>query len=56
MKVVVLGATGNVGAEVVKQAAAAGNDVVAYVRRPEAVVTHDHVRVVKPEFTDGLSV
>lgn len=37
MKIAVLGATGRTGAQFVTQALAAGHQVVAYVRRPEAV-------------------
>ena len=37
MKIVVLGATGTTGRLVVDEALAAGHEVVAFVRRPEAV-------------------
>lgn len=37
MKFVVIGATGNVGSRTVDAAVEAGHEVVAYVRRPEAV-------------------
>lgn len=36
----IVGATGNVGSRVARQAAQAGHDVVAFVRRPEAVATN----------------
>lgn len=37
MKIVVVGAAGNVGSRTVVEGLAAGHEVVAYVRRPEAV-------------------
>ncbi len=37
MKIAVVGATSQTGSELVSQALAAGHEVVAYVRRPEAV-------------------
>lgn len=37
MKILVLGATGNVGSRFIRLASAAGHQVVAYARRPEAV-------------------
>ena len=37
MNIVVLGATGNIGTELVQQALQQGHSVTAYVRRPEAV-------------------
>ena len=46
MKIVVVGATGNVGSRLVVQAAAAGHDVVAYARRPEAVPVASGVTVL----------
>lgn len=47
MKIVVLGATGNVGSRFTGQAAAAGHQVVAYVRRPNAVAPNPGVSVVE---------
>jgi len=41
MKIVVLGETGTTGALVLDEALAAGHQVVALVRRPEAVAARD---------------
>lgn len=46
VRVVVLGATGHVGSRLVRQAAEAGHEVVAYARRPEAVQARPGVTVV----------
>ena len=47
MNVTILGATGRTGQELVKQALAAGHEVVAYVRNAEKITqTHPHLRVV----------
>lgn len=46
MKIVVLGATGACGRHVVRQALDRGYEVVAYVRRPDAVEPRDRLRVV----------
>lgn len=56
MKLLVLGATGNLGSEVVRQASAAGDDVLAYVRRPDAVTAHERVTVVAGELDDVNSL
>ena len=52
MKIVVVGATGNVGSRLVTQAAAAGHEVVAYARRPEAVPVAPGVTVVAGQVDD----
>ena len=52
MKIVVVGATGNVGSRLVVQAAAAGHDVVAYARRPEAVPVASGVTVLAGQVDD----
>ncbi|REJ08514.1 NAD(P)-dependent oxidoreductase [Microbacterium bovistercoris] len=46
MRIAVLGATGRTGRAVVSAALDAGHEIVAYVRRPEAVVRADGVRAV----------
>ena len=48
MKLVVFGATGGIGARVVEQGLAAGHDVTAVARRPEAIsVKHRRLTVVQ---------
>ena len=57
MKLVVFGATGGTGKQVVAAALAADHDVVAVARRPEAITTtHARLRVVKGDVLDGASV
>ncbi len=53
MKLVVVGATGGTGKQVIERAKAAGHDVVAAVRRPEAV---DGARAVKADVLDPASL
>ncbi|KQB84790.1 NAD(P)-dependent oxidoreductase [Corynebacterium lowii] len=57
MKIVVLGATGNVGSRFATQAAQAGHDVIAFARRPEAVPQQKNVSVVQgaAEDTEALA-
>src|SRR4051812_32233765 len=52
MQLVVLGATGRTGGLVVGQALGRGHQVVAYVRRPEALTERPGLRVVGGELTD----
>nr|WP_064569830.1 NAD(P)-binding oxidoreductase [Gordonia sp. LAM0048] len=52
MKIAVLGATGRTGQEFVDQALAAGHEVVAYVRRPEAIQPAPGLTVVKGGLDD----
>lgn len=47
MRIVILGATGALGKATVKQALDAGHDVVAYVRRPDAVPARSGVTIVQ---------
>src|SRR5690242_5437675 len=57
MKIVVFGATGGTGKRVVERALAAGHEVTAIARRPEAVATaHDKLRVVRGDVLDRASV
>ena len=52
MRIVVLGATGNIGKNVVNQAIQGGHEVVAYVRRPEAVEQRPGLTVIGGGLTD----
>lgn len=52
MKIAVLGATGRTGREFVTQALAAGHDVVAYVRRPEAITKAARLTAVGGQLDD----
>ena len=53
MIIAIFGGTGSTGKELVKQALAAGNDVVAYVRNPSKLgITHEHLTIVKGELCD----
>ncbi|HEY0186269.1 MAG TPA: NAD(P)-binding oxidoreductase [Cellulomonas sp.] len=56
MKIVVLGATGHVGSRFLTEAVADGHEVVAFVRRPEAVPPHAGVRVVPGEAADTAAL
>jgi uncharacterized protein YbjT (DUF2867 family) len=52
MRIVVLGATGATGKELVKQALAAGHKVVAYVRRPDVVEQQPGLDIVAGQLED----
>jgi uncharacterized protein YbjT (DUF2867 family) len=56
MMILVTGATGNVGAELVAQLAARGEPVRAMTRRPEAVRFPAGVEVVRGDFDDPASL
>lgn len=48
MKLVVFGATGGIGSQVVEQALAAGHEVTAVDRRPSAITSgHEHLEVIQ---------
>jgi putative NADH-flavin reductase len=52
VKLVVLGATGATGRLLVDQAIDRGHEVVAYVRRPDAVADRPRLRILGGELTD----
>lgn len=48
MKLIIFGATGGIGSQVIQQALAAGHDVTAVARRPAAIaLQHEHLTVTQ---------
>jgi uncharacterized protein YbjT (DUF2867 family) len=57
MRVLVIGATGNLGTEVVRQALEAGHDVTGLARNPSAIaIEHDSLRVTSGDVKDAASL
>lgn len=56
MKIVIFGASGRTGRELVRQAVAQGQDVTAFVRNPAALAGNDRVRVVVGDARDAQAV
>ncbi|WP_221568670.1 NAD(P)-dependent oxidoreductase [Alkalihalobacillus sp. TS-13] len=57
MNVLIFGASGATGNELVKQALAQGHTVTAFVRNPAKLqVQHDHIKLVQGNVTDYASV
>jgi putative NADH-flavin reductase len=56
MKIVVFGASHEVGLEVVKQALAAGHTVTAFVRSPEKFIVKDANLIVVKGRLDGRPI
>ena len=57
MKLVIFGSTGGIGKQVVEQALAAGHDVTAVARRPEAVTTrHKNLEVIRGDVLDPATI
>ena len=57
MQLIVFGATGGTGQQVVEQALAPGHAVTAFARRPEAVTTqHPNLTVIQGDVTDAAAV
>lgn len=52
MRIAVVGATGPTGQEVVTQGLARGHEIVAYVRRPEALGTAANLKVIGGQLAD----
>jgi putative NADH-flavin reductase len=53
MRLAVFGATGRTGKELVEQALAAGNEVVAYARNPSRLgITHENLTIVQGVLSD----
>ena len=56
MNILVFGATGLTGQQIVKQALSRGHRVTAFARRPEALeITDDHLRIVIGDITQDKS-
>jgi uncharacterized protein YbjT (DUF2867 family) len=56
MRIVVFGATGSTGLQVVEQALAAGHDVVAVARRPERIAPRPHLTARPGDVLDAASL
>jgi len=57
MKLLIVGATGGTGRELVKQALERGHEVAAFVRRPERLrIEHERLEVVRGDVLDAGSV
>ncbi|NET02378.1 MAG: SDR family oxidoreductase [Sphaerospermopsis sp. SIO1G2] len=57
MKLLIFGASGNTGKEVVKQALEQGHNVTAFVRNPEKLdITHPHLSFFQGDVMDIVSV
>jgi uncharacterized protein YbjT (DUF2867 family) len=52
MEIFVIGATGATGRLVVEQALAQGDQVVAYVRNPQAIAVKPGLRIIAGELSD----
>ncbi|UOQ56367.1 SDR family oxidoreductase [Leucobacter allii] len=52
MKIALLGATGRTGTELMSQALDAGHEVVAYVRRPDALTSREGLSIVGGQLDD----
>lgn len=57
MKLTIFGATGGTGKQLVEQALAAGNQVIAFVRDPSKLNTrHEHLTIVQGELADQAMI
>jgi putative NADH-flavin reductase len=57
MRVLIIGATGGTGRQLVAQALERGHEVTALVRNPGALdITHPHLRVVRGDVLDAASI
>jgi putative NADH-flavin reductase len=57
MKLTIFGATGGTGKQLIEQALAAGNEVVAFARTPSKISTsHEHLAIVRGELADPAAI
>ncbi len=57
MKLAIFGATGGAGKQLVEQALAAGNQVVAFVRNPSKLDTrHERLTIMQGELADQAAI
>jgi len=57
MKLVVFGATGGIGSQVLQQALAAGHDVTAVARRPSAIaLQHEHLTIIQGDVLQSATL
>ncbi|MBS2023975.1 MAG: NAD(P)H-binding protein [Deltaproteobacteria bacterium] len=56
MRILVFGATGGTGRNVVERALAAGHDVVAVARKPESIAAKERLTVLKGDVLDAASL
>ena len=57
MKIIVFGASGNTGKQLVEQALAAGYEVVAYARNPSKLnISNEHLTVIQGELSDAALI
>ncbi|MEX1828913.1 NAD(P)-dependent oxidoreductase [Luteibacter sp. CQ10] len=56
MKIVLFGATGNIGRVILDEALSRGHEVIAVVRDPSKITARDRLRVVKGDVTDAASL
>lgn len=53
MRITIFGATGGTGKQLVEQALAEGNEIVAYIRNPTKLhINHEHLKVIQGELAD----
>ena len=56
-RITVFGATGGTGKQLVEQALASGDEVVAYVRSPSKLgIVHEHLSIVQGELSDAALI
>ena len=57
MKLTIFGATGATGKQLIEQALAAGNQVVAFARNPSKIgMSHEHLTIVQGELADTAAI